>query len=140
MRALTEIRRAQVRIRNARLKLRSLNDTESMAKLEVLEELLERIALRLETMLVLGISSSELLRSLLVTSKALEPMKQYAPPDTLHLMSSLQVAIEQLYQTVTPSNATLESLIAEDEVKAVLREAMERARLRVESEFPEKSV
>jgi len=54
VKALTEVRRAQVRIRVARSRLESLNDIEGAVRMEALNEVLERIALRLETLLVLG--------------------------------------------------------------------------------------
>ena len=134
VRALTEVRRAQVRIRVARSRLEALNDVEGVVRLEALNEVLERVALRLETLLVLGVASSELLRASLVAVRVLELLKQYAPPDVRHLVAEIQQALERIH-SMTVSSKLLEASprIDSSDVEDVLREAIEVAKARLES-------
>lgn len=132
VKALTEVRRAQVRIRVARSRLESLNDIEGAVRLEALNEVLERIALRLETLLVLGTASPELLRASLVAGKAVEPLKQHAPPDVRHMVMEVQQALERIHSITAPPEPPGPSLsIASSDVEEVLREAIEVAKARV---------
>jgi len=131
LRVLVEIRRAQVRIRSAKAKLQSLNDVESAARLEALDELLERIALRLETLLVLGFASGELVRAAAVASRAIEPLKHHAPPDVAYILSDTQSVIEKLYNTWSSSSIEPIQPITRSEVEEVLREAIEKAKAKV---------
>ncbi len=134
VRALAEIRRVQVRIRIARSKLEALNDREGAVRLEALNEILERIALRLETLLILGMASSELLKSFYVTSKALEPLQHYAPPDVRHMVMEVQQILDRIQNIITPVEWIENSNIPVREAEEVLREAMEIARNKINTE------
>ncbi len=133
MRALAKIRRAQIRIRIARSKLESLNDIEGAVRLEALNEILERIALRLETILILGVVSSELLRVLTTTKVAVESLKQYAPPDIGHVVMEIQQVIGKICNSMNLVGLTDHDINVDkaEEVENFIREAMEIARRRV---------
>lgn len=131
MRVLAEIRRAQVRIRIARSKLEALGDMDSIVKLEALNELLDMIAMRLETLLILGYASGELIKSSLAASRALESLRYHAPPDVGYVISELQQFMEMLYATRVNDIGARGVEVTRDDVEAILREAMEAARMRV---------
>jgi len=131
LRALTEIRRAQVRIRIARSRLEALNDIEGAVRLEALNEVLERIALRLETILVLSTASPELLRALVTAGRALEPLQHHAPPDIKQMIVEVQETLDKIQNTLTPVEPVVSNPSIGDEAEEVLREAMEVARRKV---------
>jgi len=132
LRALTEIRRAQVRIRIARSRLEALNDIEGAVRLEALNEVLERIALRLETILVLSTASPELLRALVTAGRALEPLRHHAPPDIKQMIVEVQETLDKIQNTLTPVEPVVSNpSIVGGEAEEVLREAMEVARRKV---------
>ena len=131
IRALAEIRRAQGRIRMLAERTRDL-DRGTQLRMLAIVELLERMALRLETVLSLGYATPDLLRTPMVIVYAIGAMKSFVPPDVRLSLSTIQENIETIR-----ISAAQELKIPEEELRKeaeqVMREAMEAARKRQDS-------
>ncbi|MCX8196160.1 MAG: hypothetical protein N3F67_03685 [Acidilobaceae archaeon] len=130
LKALAEIRRAQVKVRLLGERMRGL-DEESALRLLALWELLERLALRLETISVLGVASPDLMRGPLALMIAMEALKAYAPPDVRYMLSTIERSVETIYSGLPEPRLAAEEL--REEAEQIVREALEAARKRAKA-------
>jgi division protein CdvB (Snf7/Vps24/ESCRT-III family) len=145
MEALALVRKAQLEVRRAKSRARTMSKLLSiqeykdlMEALETLDIILERVALRLQTILVTGVFNKELLetpKEILVRALNISSM---IPPsitqslaeitDTLDVLASHAPSIpEASIPAVEESNSHVS-----ENVEEVLREAKEEARRRLE--------
>ncbi|MEN3000003.1 MAG: hypothetical protein ABDH61_05455 [Acidilobaceae archaeon] len=129
LKALTEIRRAQLRIRALAERTREL-DRENHLRMLVIVELLERMALRLETVLSLGYVTPDLLKAPLVIVYAIGALRSFVPPDVRLSLSAIQEGVETIRVSAFPELRVSEEELRR-EAEQVIREATEAARRRM---------
>lgn len=125
--ALAEVRKAQMKTRLAAERLKRHESGEAVVSLIALHDVLERIALRLETMHVLGYATAELVKSPLAMIEALRVLKTGAPPEVHYLITAVQEAVERIASFSQPEVQLKEEELREEAMK-IVKEAMERAR------------
>jgi len=129
---LSDIRRAQVKIRTSIMRLKALGDKDTAIKLTAMNDILERIALRLETMLILGYVNSELVKTPLALTYAIEVLKAYTPPDIHYTITITQEAIEKLIVDTLRDFPQIPIDNLRNEARLVLEEALKNAERAVE--------
>lgn len=125
--ALAEVRRAQLKTRLAAERLRKYGSDEAVVSLLALHDILERVALRLETMNVIGHATAELVRSPIVMIQALSMLKAGAPPDVHYMITAVQEAVERVVALSQPEIRLREEELRR-EAAEIVKEALERAR------------
>lgn len=142
---LSTVRRAQLEARKAKIRARSMSRLVSreeydqlLVALETIDIVLERVALRLQTILASGIITRELV---LVPKAVVERASQYTstiPPNLSQALAEITDMLEYLAATA-PSPTGPQAPIPDmqpssEEVEEVLRDAKEEARKRLELE------
>ncbi|MDM7275994.1 MAG: hypothetical protein P3X22_007790 [Thermoprotei archaeon] len=123
VRALTSVRKAQIKVNMAIERLKAIKEFEAASRLAALSEILERISLRLETIIVTRQLSGEAVKSLVALSKALETLKIHAPPHTHYAITEVQESLENIYGNLIMEPLELSPETVNSEVEEIIREA-----------------
>ncbi|MEM1872994.1 MAG: hypothetical protein QXS85_05430 [Acidilobaceae archaeon] len=131
--ALSRIRVLQIRARMVAARLGRGEEARDYAvKLATLSEVLERAALKLETVVYTGVASESAGEALAVLAEALRKMRHALPPPLQHDALALWRELSELSQSMAPDSVIhLSSSTLEAEAERVLREAEEVARSRL---------
>ncbi|MEM4928917.1 MAG: hypothetical protein QXE20_03740 [Acidilobaceae archaeon] len=131
--ALSKIRALQLKIRIAMSRPNPAESKDYAVKLETLSEVLERVALRLETAIYTGIASEAIAESLTVFAIALYKLKRGLPPSLQHEALTIWGELAEISKSMAPDlfpNAFQDAL--EEDAERVLREAEEEVKRRLE--------
>ncbi|MFN4045959.1 MAG: hypothetical protein ACK4H7_01290 [Acidilobaceae archaeon] len=127
VRALTSVRKAQIKVNMAIERLKAIKEFEAASRLTALNHILERISLRLETIIVTRQLSGETVKSLITLSKALETLKIHAPPHTHYAITEVQESLENIYGNLTPEPLKLNPETVKSEAEEIIKEALKTA-------------
>ncbi|MCE4600084.1 MAG: hypothetical protein F7C38_00760 [Desulfurococcales archaeon] len=145
MEALALVRRAQIEVRRAKARAKTMSKLLSEAEyrelatsLETLDIVLEKIALRLQTMLVAGVINRELLEAPREILRKAMSISSMIPPNIGETLAEISDAIDMLISSAptmpeeAPSLIEMSESSPSDYAESVLREAREEARRRLE--------
>ncbi len=143
--ALALVRRAQIEVRRAKARAKTMSKLLSEAEyrelvtsLETLDIVLEKVALRLQTMLVAGVINRELLEAPREILRKAMSISSMIPPSIGETLAEITDAIDILISSAPTMPEEVPSLIGisesspSDYAESVLREAREEARRRLE--------
>ncbi len=134
IRALTSVRRAQIKVNRAIERLKALKEFEAASRLAALSDILERISLRLETIIVTRQLTGEAVKSLVTLSKALETLKIHAPPHAHYAITEVQESLENIYGSLILEPLKLDREALNSEVEEIIREALKIANKKINSQ------
>ncbi|MCE4617956.1 MAG: hypothetical protein F7C82_00915 [Desulfurococcales archaeon] len=142
---LSAVRRAQLEVRKAKIRAKSMSKLVSKEEynnllivLETIDVVLERVALRLQTILASGILTRDLILLPKAVIERTAELSSTIPPSLTQSLAEITDMLEVLAAIApTPPDTPIYSLEAQppsEEIEEVLREAREEARKRLEPE------
>lgn len=137
--ALGRIRAIQLKIRLSVSRMEREEAGDYAVKLLAVSEILERIALKLETAVYTGIASESIAESVAVLSLAFDRFKHSLPPPLQHDALSLQEELRDFVKSAGLDVLDVAVEVLDSDVERVLREAESIAREKAKSGGARKS-